>query len=68
MKAGVLAIAAAIVGGVNANIDHAGRRHAHQAFHMGRNLLSTSTPENATCGCTTIYSTYYGEATSMLLD
>jgi hypothetical protein len=66
MKAGVLAIAAAIATGVNANGGHAGRRHAHQAFHMERGLsLTTGAPE-PTCGCTTIYTTITGEATRKL--
>jgi len=58
MKAGLLAVAAAIAVGVNAS-GHSGHRHAHQAFHMERNA-NASEP---TCGCTTIYSTFYGEPT-----
>jgi len=67
MKAGVLAIAAAIASGVTASGNHAGRRHAHQAFHLERDLLLTtgSSPE-PTCGCTTIYYTVTGEATRKL--
>jgi hypothetical protein len=67
MKAGVLAIAAALATGVVAK-GHAARRHAHEAFHLekrGLELTTGSAPE-ATCGCTTIYTTITGGATSML--
>jgi hypothetical protein len=68
MKSGILAVAAAIVAGVNANGNHAGRVHAHQEFHLEKDwLLTTESPE-LTCGCTTIYSTFYGEATGMLIQ
>ena len=66
MKAGVLAIAAAIASGVSAGNHHAARRHAHEAFHMERGLMMTAPAPNATCGCTTIYTTITGEATCML--
>jgi hypothetical protein len=59
MKATVAAAAAALLGGVTAsNV----RRHAHDAFH---GLEKKGHSSNDTCGCTTIYSTYYGEATRM---
>ncbi|KAL2072609.1 hypothetical protein VTL71DRAFT_11952 [Oculimacula yallundae] len=66
MKAGVIAVAAALAGGAAAQPgkQHA-RRHAHEAFH-GRALYLTapvgtgSAPE-PTCGCTTIYTTITGE-------
>lgn len=59
--AGVFAAAAALVAGVAAQ-GHAGRRHAHDAFHQARALTTGSSPES-TCGCTTIYTTITGEAT-----
>ncbi|KAI2629771.1 glycoside hydrolase family 17 protein [Hypoxylon sp. NC1633] len=52
-----VAAAAALAGGVSAGSVH--HRHAHEAFHA----LEKKSYDNATCGCTTIYSTYYGEAT-----
>ncbi len=54
------ATAAALVGTSTAASLH--QRHGHEAFHQ----LMKDSPANATeeqCGCTTIYSTYYGEAT-----
>lgn len=63
MKSGVFAVAAAIVGGVSARDSHAGRRHNHQAIHLGRNALVTGTGSPETCGCTTIYTTITGEGT-----
>lgn len=64
MKAGLFAVAAAVASGVNA-VNHAGRRHAHQDFHLARNLLTTAAAE-PTCGCTTIYTTITGEPTRQL--
>lgn len=64
MKAGVFAVAAAMAAGVSAG--HANRRHAHEAFHLERGLLSTGTAVEPTCGCTTIYTTITGEGTRML--
>ncbi|KAF7958503.1 hypothetical protein EAE96_002046 [Botrytis aclada] len=58
MKAGVLAVAAAIAGGVNAR--DLGRRHGHQDFHE-RGLLATGAPSSESCGCTTVWSTVTGE-------
>jgi len=66
MKAGVLAFAAALASGV-AGKNHAGRRHAHEAFHLKRDLLLTDSAPEPTCGCTTIWTTITGEATSMLI-
>ncbi|EHL03330.1 putative beta-glucosidase btgE [Glarea lozoyensis 74030] len=63
MKAGFLAIAAAVAVGVNAKQNHAARRHAHQAFHLERGLMATGTGSPETCGCTTIYTTITGEGT-----
>ncbi|TGO51201.1 hypothetical protein BOTNAR_0364g00020 [Botryotinia narcissicola] len=54
MKAGVLAVAAAIAGGVNAR--DLGRRHGHQEFHE-RGLLATPASSSESCGCTTVWST-----------
>lgn len=62
MKAGVLAVAAAIVSGV-AGKHHALRRHAHEAFHLERGLLTTGSAPEPTCGCTTIYTTITGAPT-----
>ena len=66
MKAGVLAIAAALATGVVAK-GHAARRHAHEAFHLEKKgyELSTAPASEATCGCTTIYTTITGGATRM---
>ncbi|KAL7629374.1 hypothetical protein AAE478_000894 [Parahypoxylon ruwenzoriense] len=59
MKATVaVAAAAALASSVNAGSVH--HRHAHDAF---RAAALEKKDNNATCGCTTIYSTYYGEAT-----
>ncbi|KAF7937721.1 uncharacterized protein EAE97_007517 [Botrytis byssoidea] len=58
MKAGVLAVAAAIAGGVNAR--DLGRRHGHQEFHE-RGLLATPASSSESCGCTTVWSTVTGE-------
>jgi hypothetical protein len=60
MKAGFLAVAAAIASGVSAKAITT-VVHNHEAFHLERGLYSTGVPE--TCGCTTIYTTIYGEAT-----
>ncbi len=60
MKAGFLAVAAAVATGVSAKA-HKHARHNHEAFHAERGVYSTGVPE-ATCGCTTIVSTIYGEA------
>ncbi|PQE12756.1 hypothetical protein CJF30_00002648 [Rutstroemia sp. NJR-2017a BBW] len=65
MKAGgVIAVAAAIAGGVNARSANYGKRHGHQDFHE-RGLMVTGTsaaaPAAETCGCTTIYTTITGE-------
>lgn len=60
MKATVAAAAAALLSGVSAVNVH--RRHVHEGFHLEKKGQS-----NDTCGCTTIYSTYYGEATRMLI-
>ena len=68
MKAGVIAVAAALAGGAAAQPGKHVRRHAHEAFHE-RGLYLTavtgtgSAPE-PTCGCTTIYTTITGEGTS----
>jgi exo-beta-1,3-glucanase (GH17 family) len=60
MKAGFLVAAAAIASGVSAKA----RRHNHEAFHMERGLLlTTGTPSEPTCGCTTVYTTITGEGT-----
>ncbi|KAH7417358.1 hypothetical protein BKA64DRAFT_298674 [Cadophora sp. MPI-SDFR-AT-0126] len=67
MKAGVIAVAAALAGGAAAQPGKHVRRHAHEAFHE-RGLYLTavtgtgSAPE-PTCGCTTVYTTITGEGT-----
>lgn len=69
MKAGVLAVAAALASGVIAGEHHAhaARRHAHEAFHMERGLnLTTGKSPEPTCGCTTVYYTVTGEGSRML--
>jgi len=59
MKGGIIAVAtAALAAGVNA-AGHAGRRHAHEAYHMARGL--TAPAAAATCACTTIYTTVTGQ-------
>ncbi|KAI1804039.1 glycoside hydrolase family 17 protein [Daldinia bambusicola] len=58
MKATIAVAAAAALTGVNAGSVHHRHARAHDAF----NALERKA-DNATCGCTTIYSTYYGEAT-----
>ncbi|CAJ2501708.1 Uu.00g045610.m01.CDS01 [Anthostomella pinea] len=50
------AVAALAAGANAASIHH---RHAHDALHA----LEKKSNDNSTCGCTTIYSTYYGQPT-----
>ncbi|KAI0383882.1 glycoside hydrolase family 17 protein [Hypomontagnella monticulosa] len=57
MKATFAIAAAAAIGGASAGSVH--HRHAHDAYRA----LEKKNYDNGTCGCTTIYSTYYGEAT-----
>ncbi|KAL8664383.1 MAG: hypothetical protein Q9202_003072 [Teloschistes flavicans] len=45
-------------------------QHAHEQFHnqrrdalLARNKLEASSTANATCGCTTVWTTWYGEPT-----
>ncbi|KAI1336831.1 glycoside hydrolase family 17 protein [Xylariaceae sp. FL0016] len=54
MKA-TIAVAALAAGASAGSIRH---RHAHSNLHLEKKEY-----DNSTCGCTTIYSTYYGEAT-----
>jgi hypothetical protein len=61
MKAGLLAVAAAMAAGVSAK-GHKHARHNHEAFHAERGMAN----ETCVAGCTTIYTTIYGEATRML--
>ena len=60
MKSVVFAVAATIIGSAAA-----GQHHAHQAFHNQRLEARDAVggPENSTCGCTTSYTTFYGEPT-----
>lgn len=60
MKGGIIAVAAALVAGVSA-AGHAGRRHAHEAYHLANRGLTTGSPAEPTCSCTTIYTTITGE-------
>ncbi|KAH7364140.1 putative beta-glucosidase btgE [Rhexocercosporidium sp. MPI-PUGE-AT-0058] len=67
MKAGVIAVAAALAGGaaaVQPGKQHV-RRHAHEAFHERAMYMTavtgTGSAPEPTCGCTTIYSTITGE-------
>lgn len=60
MKNALIAVAAALAAGASAAGGHAGRRHAHEAFHQARDL-TTGTPAEASCSCTTIYTTITGE-------
>ena len=69
MKAGVIAVAAALAGGAAAAAqpgkNHA-RRHAHEAFHerglyLTGAVTGTGSAPEPTCGCTTIYTTITGE-------
>lgn len=63
MKSSIFAVVAAIAAGVSAE-GHAGRRHAHEAFHMARGLTTgTALSPEPTCSCTTIYTTITGAAT-----
>ncbi|OTB06610.1 glycoside hydrolase family 17 protein [Hypoxylon sp. CI-4A] len=59
MKATFAMAAAAAFAGVNAASVHHRHAHAHDAMRA----LEKKGYDNGTCGCTTIYSTYYGEAT-----
>lgn len=63
MKAGLLAIAAAVATGVAASNHAHGLNHA--AFHQVRDLAVTGTGE-ATCGCSTVYYTTTGAPTRKL--
>lgn len=66
MKAGVLAVAAALAAGVSASKPNA--RHAHAAFHERDLYLTAGTapaPQETDCGCVTKYSTVTGEGTRM---
>ncbi|KAI2468035.1 glycoside hydrolase family 17 protein [Annulohypoxylon bovei var. microspora] len=60
MKATFAAAAvAALAGGVTAGSIHHRHAHAHDQAHA----FAKREYDNSTCGCSTIYSTYYGEAT-----
>ncbi|MCJ1242899.1 hypothetical protein MMC30_000095 [Trapelia coarctata] len=66
MRGSLYALAASVFLGIASAGKHAERRHAHEAYHLLKKnaaASSVSSTDNATCGCTTIYSTYYGEAT-----
>lgn len=60
-----IAAAAALVGGASAASVH--NRHVHDIFHGKLEKKGYAAEKNSTteCGCTTIYSTWYGEATRM---
>lgn len=61
MRAGFYALAAsAVLGYATASHNH----HAHDEFHhMRRHTVEEAEETNATCLCTTTYTTYYGEPT-----
>jgi hypothetical protein len=52
--------ASALLGSALASVHH---EHGHMGFHHRRNPLTTGTPANATCGCTTYTTWFYGEPT-----
>jgi exo-beta-1,3-glucanase (GH17 family) len=59
MKSTIAVAAAAVLSGA-ASASDLHQRHGHKAFHaVERDIFKNETE----CGCTTIYSTYYGEAT-----
>lgn len=62
-----IAAAAALVGGASANVHN---RHVHDSFHGKVEKKGYAVDKNSTteCGCTTIYSTWYGEATRKWTD
>lgn len=63
MKAGFLAVAAAIAAGVSAS-----SHHAHDVFHKRGALTNQTLPltnGSEECGCYTVWVTTYGEATRM---
>lgn len=65
MKASFAAATAVALAGTStaASLHH---RHGHEQFHnLAKKNYPTGGLTNGTeeCGCTTIYSTYYGEAT-----
>ncbi len=63
MKAAVLAFAAsALLASAAAGGLHE-RRHAHQAFHLRNYIPAPAPADNATCGCSTYVTTFYGEPT-----
>ena len=59
MKAIIATAATAALAGIAGASVHHGR-HAHDLFH---GLDKKGDVGGETCSCTTIYSTYYGEAT-----
>jgi hypothetical protein len=64
MKAGLLAVAAAMASGVVAS-QHNHARHNHAAFHNARGLMSTGAAD-ATCDCSTVWYTTTGAPTREL--
>ena len=69
MKVTLQAIAAsALLGNVVIAGSLNDRRHAHEALHRLRRQAATNTTADATCGCTTYYTTFWGEPTCKLLD
>ena len=65
MKASFIALlGSALLGSTAAGSFHE-RRHAHALLHAKKDysIATSATPENEACGCTTIWSTWYGEAT-----
>lgn len=67
MKASYTLAAAALLACATAAKPH----HAHEAYHnqvRAPGVLEQRNVDNASCGCTTSYTTFYGEATCMDLD
>jgi hypothetical protein len=61
MKASIALAVAALLSVSNASHE---KRHGHMNFHEKRVDTELETASaNASCGCTTIWSTWYGEAT-----
>ena len=61
MKAGVWAIAAAIVSGVSAGNHHVRHLHAERGVVSNNNHNNNGSTSEPDCGCTTVYYTYTGE-------
>ena len=65
MKGALYAVVTSILLGSVAPETTNERHYAHEAFHALLRGEQAVAGDNATCGCVTTYSTYYGEATCM---